>query len=68
MYETIQYSTENGVALITLNRPNTLNAFVAQMNREIIQALKAASSKEEVRCIVITCGRCLLRTGPIRSG
>ncbi|WML54552.1 enoyl-CoA hydratase-related protein [Neobacillus sp. PS3-12] len=54
MYETIQYSTENGVALITLNRPNTLNAFVAQMNREIIQALKAASSKEEVRCIVIT--------------
>jgi 2-(1,2-epoxy-1,2-dihydrophenyl)acetyl-CoA isomerase len=54
MFETIQYSAENGVARITLNRPNTLNAFVAQMNKEIIQALKTASSSEDVRCIVIT--------------
>jgi 2-(1,2-epoxy-1,2-dihydrophenyl)acetyl-CoA isomerase len=54
MFETIQYSAENGIARITLNRPNTLNAFVAQMNKEIIQALKTASSSEEVRCIVIT--------------
>ncbi|MDR4950538.1 enoyl-CoA hydratase-related protein [Neobacillus cucumis] len=54
MYETIFYSVENGVARITLNRPNTLNAFVAQMNMEITKAIKAASSSEEVRCIVIT--------------
>jgi 2-(1,2-epoxy-1,2-dihydrophenyl)acetyl-CoA isomerase len=54
MFETIQYSTENGIARITLYRPNTLNAFVAQMNKEIIQALKVASSSEEVRCIIIT--------------
>lgn len=54
MFETIQYSAENGIARITLNRPITLNAFVAQMNKEIIQALKTASSSEEVRCIVIT--------------
>jgi 2-(1,2-epoxy-1,2-dihydrophenyl)acetyl-CoA isomerase len=54
MFETIQYSAENGIARITLNRPSTLNAFVAQMNKEIIQALKTASSSKEVRCIVIT--------------
>jgi 2-(1,2-epoxy-1,2-dihydrophenyl)acetyl-CoA isomerase len=54
MFETIQYSAENGIARITLNRPNSLNAFTAQMNKEIIQALKAASSSEDVRCIVIT--------------
>lgn len=54
MFETIQYSAENGIARITLNRPNTLNAFTAQMNREIIKALKAASSSEDVRCIVIS--------------
>ncbi|PFO04470.1 2-(1,2-epoxy-1,2-dihydrophenyl)acetyl-CoA isomerase [Bacillus sp. AFS076308] len=54
MYETIFYSVENGVARITLNRPNTLNAFVARMNKEITKAIKAASSSEEVRCIVIT--------------
>lgn len=54
MFETIQYSVENGIAWITLNRPNTLNAFVAQMNREMVKALKTASSSEDVRCIVIT--------------
>ncbi|WP_026575073.1 enoyl-CoA hydratase-related protein [Bacillus sp. UNC438CL73TsuS30] len=54
MYETILYSVENGVAWIKLNRPTTLNAFVAQMNREITKAIKTASAAEEVRCIVIT--------------
>ncbi|MDQ6597173.1 enoyl-CoA hydratase-related protein [Bacillus salipaludis] len=54
MYETILYAVENGVAWITLNRPTTLNAFVAQMNREITKAIKIASTAEEVRCIVIT--------------
>ncbi|MED1472469.1 enoyl-CoA hydratase-related protein [Bacillus salipaludis] len=54
MYETILYSVEHGVAWITLNRPTTLNAFVAQMNREITNAIKKASAAEEVRCIVIT--------------
>lgn len=54
MFETIFYSVENGVARIKLNRPNTLNAFVGQMNKEITKAIKAASSSEEVRCIVIT--------------
>lgn len=54
MYETIFYSVQNGVARITLNRPASLNAFIAQMNREITHAIKTASNAEEVRCIVIT--------------
>ena len=54
MYETILYSVENGIARITLNRPTTLNAFVGKMNKEITHAIKAASSAEEVRCIVLT--------------
>ncbi|MED3562840.1 2-(1,2-epoxy-1,2-dihydrophenyl)acetyl-CoA isomerase [Bacillus sp. MUM 116] len=54
MYETILYSVENGVARISLNRPTTLNAFVAQMNKEITHAIKVASASDEVRCIVLT--------------
>jgi 2-(1,2-epoxy-1,2-dihydrophenyl)acetyl-CoA isomerase len=54
MYETIVYSVQNGVAWITLNRPGTLNAFIAQMNREVTHAIKAASISDGVRCIVIT--------------
>ena len=40
-YETIIYEKENGVATMTLNRPQALNAFVPQMNKDIIDALKA---------------------------
>lgn len=54
MYETILYELNEGVATITLNRPDTLNAFIAQMNSEIKSAVQLASRDEAVRCIVIT--------------
>ena len=39
-YETILYEKQHGVATITLNRPQSLNAFVPQMNKEVLEALK----------------------------
>ena len=45
---------ENGVAWLTLNRPDKLNAFTSQMNREIQKAIKTSASSDEVRAIVIT--------------
>ena len=54
MYETIHYRVENGVAWLTLNRPDKLNAFTSQMNREIQKAIKTSASSDEVRAIVIT--------------
>lgn len=54
MFETIQYNVKDGVAWLRLNRPDKLNAFIAQMNREIKDAVKNASKDEGVRCIVIT--------------
>ncbi|KZZ85576.1 enoyl-CoA hydratase-related protein [Bacillus sp. SJS] len=54
MYEAIKFETKNGVAWLTLNRPDKLNAFTAQMNKEITQALKGAASDEAIRCVVIT--------------
>ena len=53
-YETIIYEKENGVATMTLNRPQALNAFVPQMNKDIIDALKAGERDPEVRCFMIT--------------
>lgn len=53
MFETIQYELKNGIAWLTLNRPDKLNAFVAKMNREIKEAIRTASKDENVRCIVI---------------
>ncbi|WP_186670991.1 enoyl-CoA hydratase-related protein [Sporosarcina sp. BP05] len=54
MFETIRYDVKDGIAWLILNRPDKLNAFIAQMNREVKEAIKAASYDEQVRCIVIT--------------
>ncbi|USG65648.1 enoyl-CoA hydratase-related protein [Brevibacillus ruminantium] len=54
MYETILYEVTEGVAVITLNRPEKFNAFTEQMNKEITAALKQAQKDADVRCILLT--------------
>ena len=54
MYETIIYEKLNGVATITLNRPQSLNAFIPQMNQEVLQALRDSERDPEVRSIMMT--------------
>jgi 2-(1,2-epoxy-1,2-dihydrophenyl)acetyl-CoA isomerase len=53
-YDTIIYEKANGLATIVLNRPQSLNAFVPQMNQEMLDALKAGERDQEVRCLMIT--------------
>jgi len=53
-YETILYEGTNGVATITLNRPDKLNAFNDQMVKETMAAFKQAGRDNNVRCIVLT--------------
>jgi 2-(1,2-epoxy-1,2-dihydrophenyl)acetyl-CoA isomerase len=54
VFETIRYDVKDGIAWLYLNRPDKLNAFIAQMNREVKDAIKAATFDEQVRCIVIS--------------
>lgn len=54
MYETVKFETRNGVGWLTLNRPDKLNAFTAQMNKEVSQIVKTVSRDREIRCLVIT--------------
>ncbi|SEA86095.1 2-(1,2-epoxy-1,2-dihydrophenyl)acetyl-CoA isomerase [Thalassobacillus cyri] len=54
MFETINYQVHNNIAWITMNRPDKLNAFIGQMNKEVQQAVKQANGEESVRCLVIT--------------
>ncbi|MDX1664891.1 MAG: enoyl-CoA hydratase-related protein [Candidatus Promineifilaceae bacterium] len=53
-YETILYDLSDGVATITLNRPEKLNAFNDQMIQETTTAVKEAGRDREARCVVIT--------------
>lgn len=54
MFETIRYEVEDGVAKITMNRPEKFNAFTGRMHSEIISALKQAGKDDLVRCLVLT--------------
>lgn len=53
-YETILYDVAEGVATITLNRPDKLNAFNDRMIAETTNAFKTAGRDDAVRCLVIT--------------
>jgi enoyl-CoA hydratase/carnithine racemase len=53
-YEDVLYRVEDGIAVITLNRPDKLNAWRAEMDRDVRAAMKAASADEAVRVIVLT--------------
>jgi len=53
-YEQILYEIKDGVAVITLNRPEVLNAWTPQMWREMGDALESSNKNEEVGAIVVT--------------
>lgn len=53
-FETIIYETKGPVGIITLNRPDRLNAMTQAMLREINVALDAAENDHNVRTVILT--------------
>ncbi|MBL9010800.1 MAG: enoyl-CoA hydratase [Alphaproteobacteria bacterium] len=53
-FETILVETKGRVGLLTLNRPQALNALNAQLTREVAAALAAFEADEGVGCVVLT--------------
>jgi 2-(1,2-epoxy-1,2-dihydrophenyl)acetyl-CoA isomerase len=53
-FTTIRYAVADGVATITLARPDKLNAITAAMHADLRAALGAADADAGVRCLVIT--------------
>lgn len=53
-FSTITYQIDQGVAVLTLNRPASLNSFNNQMHDEVREAIKDARDNSNVRCLVIT--------------
>lgn len=50
----IKYEVEGPAAIITLNRPERLNAFTGTMQTEMIQAFDMADADDAVRAIIVT--------------
>ncbi|RCW41011.1 enoyl-CoA hydratase/carnithine racemase [Halopolyspora algeriensis] len=53
-YEHISSETADGIATITLDRPEQLNAFTTTMRRELIEAFDAVDADDEVRAVIVT--------------
>ena len=53
-YESIQFKLENGIAVLTLNRPDRLNSFTQAMHREVRDALDQVQADQSVRVLVLT--------------
>ncbi|MEO7653108.1 MAG: enoyl-CoA hydratase [Bryobacteraceae bacterium] len=53
-YDEILYSVVSGVATVTLNRPDRLNAWTSRMEEQVLDAMRAAAADGSVRVIVLT--------------
>jgi enoyl-CoA hydratase/carnithine racemase len=53
-YEAIRYETDGPILTVTLNRPDKLNAYTAQMGAELAEAIQRADADDDVRAVILT--------------
>ena len=67
-FENITYAVKDGVATITLNRPDAYNALNLGLARDVFHATLEADEDREVRCLVITgAGRAFCAGGDVKD-
>lgn len=66
-YETVLFTSDQPIAIITMNRPENLNAINLQMLDELLHALLACTQDPNVRVIILTgSGRAFSSGGDIK--
>lgn len=69
MSDIVKYEQHDGVAVITLNRPDAMNSFTSQLSFDLLDALEKAHHDEDVRVVVLTGeGRCFSAGADLKSG
>jgi enoyl-CoA hydratase/carnithine racemase len=53
-YTEIRYAVQDGIATVTLHRPDRLNAFTFTMARELIDAFDRVDGDDAVRAVIVT--------------
>ena len=54
-YETLLWEVdEDGIGLLTLNRPDRLNAFTVKMTEELLDCFERADADDAVRAVIVT--------------
>jgi 2-(1,2-epoxy-1,2-dihydrophenyl)acetyl-CoA isomerase len=54
MYQNILYGLSDGIATITLNRPDKLNAYTTEMGEEVVDAFDTILRDDTVRAVILT--------------
>ncbi len=66
-FETVNYQLNEKVAIITLNRPEALNALSLQLTKDLREAIKTAV-KDKARAVILTgSGRAFCSGGDLRE-
>ncbi|MBL8555185.1 MAG: crotonase/enoyl-CoA hydratase family protein [Phenylobacterium sp.] len=68
-YETLILDVEDGIATMTLNRPDKLNAFNTQMMKDMIAAFDETDARDDVRVVIVTgAGRAFCAGADLSAG
>jgi len=68
-FQDIIYDVSEGIATITLNRPDKMNAFTGRMMHEIISALDLSDADDNVKAVIFTgAGRAFCAGADLSSG
>lgn len=54
IFETIEFTVDNGVGVLKLNRPESMNAMNAQLCKDIHGGLRAVAADKSIRALLIT--------------
>lgn len=69
MFETLLWERRGATALISLNRPERLNAYNTKMMLELVAALDRADADDDIGCVVITgSGRAFCSGADVSAG
>lgn len=65
----VKYEQQDAVALVTINRPDSMNAFTTELSLELQLTLEKVHHDESVRAVVLTGeGRCFSAGADLKSG
>lgn len=53
-FDTLLFDVQDGIATVTLNRPDKLNAFTPQMRDDLVAAFDATDADDAVRVVIVT--------------
>ncbi len=69
MSDIVRYEQHDAVAIVTINRPDNMNAFTSELSAEFLAKMERAHHDDSVRAIVLTgAGRCFSAGADLKSG